>query len=518
MKNSQQFKHQSLHLLNKITVLLNDHQELDETLDKILELIHSYLPVKYCSLTLLNREKNEISIEKAYGLSSEEQNLGKYQVGEGITGKVVETGKTLIVPDIWSEPNFVGKIQNRQPDDPISFICVPINYRQKTIGTLCVEQYFDTEAPLEEDTEILSVIAFMISETVSIMQLEQEKGHEEKRKLQEENQQLREALRIKELPTDMIGNSSVMQNLLGMIQKILKSNITVLILGESGVGKELIANAIHYNSERRHKPFIKFNCAALPESIIESELFGHERGAFTGAVSARKGRFELAHEGTIFLDEIGEITPVVQTKLLRVLQEKEFERLGSVEPVKVDVRIIAATNKNLEELIAAKMFREDLYYRLNVFPIIVPPLRERKTDIPLLIDYFIERYARELNVEIKRISTPAIDMLMSYHWPGNVRELQNCIERAVLLTHDGVIRSYHLPPTLQDGKSSGTVYSGSLEEAISKLEKEIIVDALKETQGNMAVAAQKLGLTERIMGLRLKKYDINYKDYRKPNH
>ncbi|NLF40676.1 sigma 54-interacting transcriptional regulator, partial [bacterium] len=287
-----------------------------------------------------------------------------------------------------------------------------------------------------------------------------------------------------------------------------------LVLGESGTGKELVAQAIHYNSLRADKPFVKVNCAALPETILESELFGHEKGAFTGALSARKGRFELAAGGTIFLDEVGDFSPATQIRLLRVIQEREFEHVGGTETIKADVRIIAATNRDLLKLIDEGSFREDLYYRLNVFPIHLPPLRERKTDIPLLADHFVGKYSALNHRDIRRISTPAIDMLMSYHWPGNVRELENCIERAVLVSNDNVIHGHHLPPTLQTAEASGTGASGSLQDQLDNLERDVITDALKSARGNAAKAAQILGITERIMGLRLKKFSIDYRRFR----
>jgi len=288
----------------------------------------------------------------------------------------------------------------------------------------------------------------------------------------------------------------------------------VLIRGESGTGKELVANSIHYNSHRAKSPFIKVNCAALPVTLIESELFGHEKGAFTGAIKQKRGKFEMAHKGTIFLDEIGSLGLEVQANLLRILQEKEFERVGGHRTIKTDVRIVAATNKNLEEAVEEETFRGDLYYRLNVFPIYLPPLRERKTDILLLADYFLEKYARENHKDIKRFSTPAIDMLMEYHWPGNVRELENCIERAVLLCEEGVIHSYHLPPTLQTGKESDTVPSLSLEDAVASLEKEMIIDALKNTAGNVTMATQILQTTVRKFAYKAQKYGVDYRQYR----
>lgn len=299
-----------------------------------------------------------------------------------------------------------------------------------------------------------------------------------------------------------------------MISQVSKSNATVLIRGESGTGKELVANSIHYNSHRAKSSFIKVNCAALPATLIESELFGHEKGSFTGAIKQKIGKFELAHKGTIFLDEIGSLGLDVQANLLRILQEKEFERVGGHQTIKTDVRVIAATNKNLEEAVESETFRGDLYYRLNVFPIYLPPLRERKTDILLLADFFLEKYARENHKDIRRFSTPAIDMMMEYHWPGNVRELENCIERGVLLCEEGVVHSYHLPPTLQTGKESDTVPTMSLENAVASMEREMIIDALKNTRGNITVAAKILQTTVRKFAYKAQKYGVDYKYYR----
>jgi Nif-specific regulatory protein len=312
---------------------------------------------------------------------------------------------------------------------------------------------------------------------------------------------------------NIIGNSNKMREVYQMISQVAASNATVLIRGESGTGKELVANSIHYNSLRAKNPFVKVNCAALPANLIESELFGHERGAFTGALNQKTGKFELANKGTLFLDEIGSIEPEVQAKLLRVLQEKELERVGGNKVIKVDVRIVAATNRNLENAVIEGFFRNDLYYRLNVFPIYLPPLRERRTDVLVLADYFLEKYAKENNKKILRFSTPAIDMLMAYHWPGNVRELENCIERAVLLCEDQVIHGYHLPPTLQTGQVSNTLPTVSLEKAVSQLEREMIIDALKHTRGNVSKAAETLNTTVRIFSYKAGKYDIDPRQY-----
>jgi Nif-specific regulatory protein len=305
-----------------------------------------------------------------------------------------------------------------------------------------------------------------------------------------------------------------MQEVFHLITQVARSNANVLLLGESGTGKELVANAIHYNSLRVEKPLVKVNCAALPSNLVEAELFGYEKGAFTGANRQKDGKFELANGGTIFLDEIGSLALESQGKLLRVLQERELERLGGTKTITVNVRLIAATNQDLANAVETGIFREDLFYRLNVYPIYMPPLREREADLLLLADYFLEKYAQEYGKDIKRISTPAIDALMQYHWPGNVRELENCIERAVLLCDDQVIHSFHLPPTLQTAEETGTQQSQSLKDAVERYEKELLVDALKSSRGNMRQAAQALKTTERIFGYKVKKYDVNPRFYR----
>jgi Nif-specific regulatory protein len=305
-----------------------------------------------------------------------------------------------------------------------------------------------------------------------------------------------------------------MQEVFYLITQGAKSNANVLLLGESGTGKEMVANAIHYNSLRSTKPLVKVNCAALPANLVEAELFGHEKGAFTGAIRQKEGKFELANGGTIFLDEIGSLALESQGKLLRVLQEKELERLGGTKTIKVNVRLIAASNQDLARAVEENRFREDLFYRLNVYPIYLPPLREREADVLLLADYFLEKYAEEYTKEIKRISTPAIDAFVRYTWPGNVRELENCMERAVLLCDDQVIRSYHLPPTLQTAEETGTQQTQSLKDAVDTFEREFLIDSLKSSRGNMKQAAKALHTTERIFGYKVKKYDIDSRLYR----
>ena len=305
-----------------------------------------------------------------------------------------------------------------------------------------------------------------------------------------------------------------MQRLSEIVRRVAATDVPILITGESGVGKEVMARYAHVHSGRHDRPFVKVNCAAMPHELLESELFGYEKGAFTGAHALKKGRFELAEGGTLFLDEIGDVNLSTQVKLLRVLQEKEFERLGGTSTIRSNVRLITGTNKDLEKAMTEGKFREDLYYRLNVFAIFVPPLRERKADLLLLADHFLQKYAREHKRDIRRISTPAIDMLTAYHWPGNVRELENVIERAILVCDSNVIHGHHLPPTLQTAQASGTVTTLTLGDAVAAYEKDIVLDALKTTRGNRAKAARLLGTTERIINYKVRKYGIDSDRFR----
>jgi Nif-specific regulatory protein len=503
---------EELSLLFEVSQILEGSLDLREAVGPVLKALATHSGMLRGILTLLNRETGEISIESAYGLSRSQKERGKYRLGEGVTGQVVQSGKPFIVPHISEEPQFLDRTRSRKgvAKDDISFICVPIKLGTEVIGAFSLDRLFSDEVSLKEDVRLLTIIGSMIAQAVRLRQ----SAAEESQRLMEENLRLQEELQDRFRPSNIIGNSKAMQTVYDLIAQVSKSDATVLIRGESGVGKELVAHAIHYDSIRAKKPFVKVNCAALPETIIESELFGHEKGSFTGAIAQRKGRFELASGGTIFLDEIGDLSPATQIKFLRVLQEREFERVGGTSTLKADVRVVTATNRNLEELIGEDTFRQDLYYRLNVFPIHVPPLRDRKTDILLLADHFVEKYARLGHKDVRRISTPAIDMLMSYHWPGNVRELENCIERAVLIATDEVIHGHHLPPTLQTAEASGTGHAGTMPDALLALERNLILDALKSSYGNKAKAARALGISERLMGIRVEKHGIDPKRFR----
>jgi Nif-specific regulatory protein len=458
------------------------------------------------AVALLDDHTGELQIRASIGLSHLGQST-RYSLGEGITGQVAATGEPIVVPEINRDSRFLHRAASRQDRRPgeFSFICVPILLHRRPAGTLSIELQYRPEREYEKLLRFLKVVASMISQAVRIHRL----LDAERQKLASENAQLRQELQQRHDFSNLVGSSGPMRQVYEEMARVAGTNTTVLIRGESGTGKELIAQGIHYHSPRAKKPFIKVNCAALPETLVESELFGHERGAFTGAASRKKGRFELANGGTLFLDEIGELSPAIQVKLLRVLQEREFERVGGTEVVKVDVRVIAASNRDLEKALAGGSFRDDLYYRLNVFPIFIPPLRARKADVLPLADHFAEKYAREHGKSIKRISTPAIDLLSSYHWPGNVRELENTIERAVLMADGEVIHGHHLPPTLQTAEATGTVVSTSLSTAVEAFERNLIEDALKSTLGNRSKAARLLSTTERVISYKVKKYGID---------
>jgi Nif-specific regulatory protein len=486
--------------------LLTSDRHLGPVLKAILTHMATVAGMERGMITVLDPSRDLARVDVAHGLSSEQQARGRYQLGEGVIGKVLERGQPALVPTIGDEPLFLDRTGARRNLDrtKIAFLCAPISHRGETLGTLSVDRVYGGEVSLEDDMRILQIIAMMIGQAVR----QRRDQVEEVDSLKRENRRLAAQQRAR-TNTSLIGSSSAMQSVIEMVHQVAPSEATVLIRGESGTGKELIAQAIHSESARKDGPFIAVNCGSIPEQLVESELFGHVRGAFTGAAMNRVGRFEAANGGTLFLDEIGELSLASQVKLLRALQSRVIDRVGESRGRPIDVRVVAATNADLERMIQDGRFREDLYYRLNVFPIYLPALRDRKADITLLTDHFLERYAKEHNRDVKRVSTPAIELMTAYHWPGNVRELENCIARAVLLSTDGVIREHHLPPTLQTGKSSGTTKSGSLHDVMMAYEREILLEAMKNAGGNQSQAARALGTTPRILGYRLRRHGLH---------
>ncbi|MBI4000145.1 MAG: nif-specific transcriptional activator NifA [Candidatus Omnitrophica bacterium] len=500
--------------LTKISKAISSSLDLNTVMQNILNILHEHLGMERGTITLLDPETKELSIEVACGLDLEEIKRGRYKIGEGITGKVVAAGEPIVVPNVGKEPLFLNRTQARGnvAKSNVAFICVPIKLEDKTVGALSVDRLFREEISFDEDVRLLSIISSMIAQAVRIHNLVEK----EKESLTTENLRLRSELKKKFHPVNIVGESKRMVDVYSSIDLVSTTKATVMLRGESGTGKELVAKAIHYHSDRADKPFIKISCAALPETLLESELFGYEKGAFTGAAAMKRGRFELAHTGTLFLDEIGDIPLSTQVKLLRVLQEKEFERLGGVETIRIDIRLIVATNKNLEHDLQQGKFREDLYYRLNVIPIFLPSLRERKEDLPLLVQHFLAKANEENGKQIKRVSDEAWEYIMNYSWPGNVREVENAIERAVVMCKGEVIGREHFPFDLQANiKPVDSALVGQNSEiqnlslAVEGLEKQLLSRALEKSGGNKRKAAKWLGVTERILGYKVKQYNLS---------
>ena len=520
---TQQTTHLELQALYQISQLIGSALDLDKALSEILGVLHEILRMERATLLLADESGARLRIRASYGLTDEEISRGVYNMNEGVIGKVFRSSYPFVVPDISEEPLFLNRTGARAhlPKGEIAFIGVPVILLDKTVGVLTVDRLFGNEVSFEEDIRFISVVASLIAQFLNLHQALALKEKD----LVDENKSLKAELNKRYSYHKIIGQSKVMQEMFKYIDKVAPSRATALLQGESGTGKELVARAIHLESPRTEKSFIKVNCAALPETLLESELFGHEKGAFTGAIAMKKGRFELADGGTLFLDEIGEMPLSLQAKLLRVLQEQQFERLGGTETLYVDVRVIAATNKNLEEEAARGEFRSDLFYRLNVVPVNLPPLRERREDIPLLLDHFL-RESNERNNRKVRISKEVLDFLSDYRWPGNVREVQNLIERLVIMVDGDWVMMGDLP-VFMAAEPESLLAAGHRDEPMRKsiddpnrpiirnphrslrdLEKDEVAAALQRHGWVQARAARELGLTQRQIGYRIRKYNL----------
>ena len=507
-----------LRVFSGISRVLVGQREMDSLLTSIMQVLYTQLGFSQAALCLL--QGDALVTQASHGLSKEEEERGTYLLGEGITGQVGQSGEPAIIRDTARSKEYLNRTGKVHEGQSQSFLCVPIKYDSKVIGTLSMSFPVQSRSTLDKLAQLLETLANLLADAVENVHAEMDV----RQKLERENDRMRMELGEDKGFENIIGHSSAMRNVYMEMNKVARSTANVLLLGESGTGKELLAQAIHYASDRNGGPFVAVNCAALPEGLIESELFGHEKGAFTGAIKQRIGRFEEASSGTLFLDEIGDIPVQTQVKLLRVLQEKVFERVGSQQPLTTNARIIAATSRDLEKMKDEGSFREDLYYRLAVLPIAVPPLRSRKVDIISLADYFLTKYNKRYNKEVRRLSTPAIDMLMSYHWPGNVRELENMMERAVIISSTGVINAIDLPPSLQTADATGTQShlpsttdqpdGASLEMLTTAFETEIITAALKRSKGNISAASRELGTTIRKLHYKIQQLRVNPLQYR----
>jgi Nif-specific regulatory protein len=489
-----------LSALLEVSKVLNSSFDLEKNLSRTMRAIADFLEMERGSVFLLDQNSKELRIVAAHGLTREQIDRGKYRIGEGIVGRVLEKGSPLVIPNVGAEPLFLNKTGSRIKKTGISFLCVPITFKGESIGVLSADRIFkDRAITVDEDIRVLEIIASIIAQYVILW-----KHYKETEK---EKEILKLQLKGRYSLPNIIGTSDRMQEVFEAVHRVADSKATVILYGESGTGKELIAKAVHYMSPRTKEAFVKFNCASIPEGLLESELFGHEKGAFTGAINARKGRFELAHGGTILLDEVGDLPINLQPKILRVLQEREFERVGGEKTIKVDVRLIAATSRNIEELVSKGRFREDLFYRLNVVPIFMPSLRERKEDIPLLVEFFLARFNAENKKDIS-IAPDALRVLVDYSWPGNVRELENTMERLVVMSGSDIIKATELPINLKLPSSEEIFQKESLRAGIEDIEKSSILDALEKTGWVQAKAARMIGITARQIGYKMKKYGL----------
>lgn len=491
-------------MIKEVSSVIVQERDVNVLFEKVLDILEQRMGMLRGTFTLLFGDT--LNIEASRGMEDSKKKLGWYRLGEGITGIVAETGSSQIVPDLRKDPRFLNRTGMHKYPYQVAFICVPLIHRERVIGTLSIDRPVDENTDLEKDAALLEIVSgIMADAAAACIDL-----HAERESLLEENRKLRNLLSGN--PGKLVGNSREMQQIFAQVRQVAPSDATVLIRGSSGTGKELLARAIVDLSARKDKPFIALNCAALPESLVESELFGHEKGAFTGAVSRRIGRAEAADGGTLFLDEIGDLTPQTQVKLLRFLQEKTFSRVGSNEELRSDVRFIAATSRNLEELMEKKLFREDLYYRLNIFPLMMPDLAKRQGDIILLAEHFIEKMNLKYGKKVSRLSPTSVSMLTTYKWPGNVRELENCMERAVLTAQDDCIHPYNLPPSLQLKTSSFDVENTEgmalIDVLMSRYEREIILQTIKRCNGNITKAGKELGISSRMMNYRMNKLNI----------
>ncbi|HLN82348.1 MAG TPA: sigma 54-interacting transcriptional regulator [Candidatus Binatia bacterium] len=502
-----------LGLLLDVTNTIVSSLDLHELLNAVSSSLKRLVPHEYASLSLYDPETQRLQIHALdFPVSKGLLKEGLWVPVEGSpTGRAIMSGKPILITraDI---AQFGSDIARRILDEGLkSAYCLPLISHGRPVGTLVVASLHEENFP-ERDAELLRHIANQIAIAVENA-LAFRRMADRAQTLREEKLYLQDEIRTEYNFEEIIGDSVTLRRILEELQTVAPTDSTILILGETGTGKELIARAIHHLSARRERTLVKVNCAAIPTGLLESELFGHEKGAFTGAIAQRIGRFELAHRGTIFLDEVGDIPLELQPKLLRVLQEQEFERLGSVRTTRVDVRVVAATNVDLAQKVAANQFRSDLYYRLNVFPIMIPPLRERKEDIPLLVRYFAQKYAQRMKKPIDAIPMKAMAALIDYHWPGNVRELENFVERSVILSHGAELQiplaelrgRLNLPATVSPNASSAGI--ATLEHA----EREHIIRALREAEwivGGPKGAANRLGMKRTTLQSRIKKLGI----------
>ncbi|MBU0690153.1 MAG: nif-specific transcriptional activator NifA [Gammaproteobacteria bacterium] len=495
-----------LETLYQVSRVLSHSLNFKQTLDGVLNALHEGVGLDRGMVSLIDAATGELQVSLVYGVSDTVTEEVSYLPGEGVVGTILKTGNSIMVDCIMDEPRFLSRMGIYNPQG--AFVGVPIRIGRKVVGVLAAQPAAGMAHKLDEYRHFLEMVSNLIGQSVRLSQ----EVAQEKQELAEERDGLRRTVRAQYGFDNIIGHTQAMRRIFEQVRLVAKWNTTVLIRGETGTGKELIANAIHYNSPRARGSFVKLNCAALPETLLESELFGHEKGAFTGAVAQRKGRFEQAEGGTVFLDEIGEISASFQAKLLRVLQEGELERVGGTKTIKVDVRVVAATHRDLENEVERGRFREDLYYRLNVMPLTLPPLRERMEDIPDIARFLVEKVSNQQGRTLG-LTEAAMRVLMHHDWPGNVRELENCLERASVMTEGDTIDRDAILLTGIDEKisaSRGPVQNVDLDDPHLD-ERERVIAALEQAGWVQAKAARLLDMTPRQIAYRIQTLNIKVK-------
>lgn len=518
------FAYKEINLLYEVAVMLTSTTDIHESVEKAMRRLKQHGYLERCALFRKKEDADELELLISIDLEPYQKKMATYRFGEGATGLAAKSREPIVIENIHNNINYLNKMGNISTQ-MVSYVAVPLLQDEEVIGVISAN--IGKSSPLNFD-EIVRMLTIVGSLFVGALKVQQTIT-QEKESLSELKTYYKEEMQKDYKFENIIGRSTRMQQVFSMINTVAPTDATILIRGETGTGKELIATAIHNLSRRQNGPFIKLNCAAISETLLESELFGHEKGAFTDAREMRKGRFELADGGTLFLDEIGDITPSLQVKLLRILQEQEFERVGGTKTIKTNVRLVAATNRNLEDMVRKGEFREDLFYRLNVIPINLPPLRERYEDVKLLIEHYLHRFMKE-HRKTMHFTKAAMELLLDYPWPGNIRELQNTMERIVLICPDGEIQpemlSHVLPFNYQKLYMQSDDHAVSMapssaqpapkelangpitKKTLQELERESIIQALVDSHGIQTKAARSLGMTARQIGYKIKQYGI----------
>ncbi len=520
------FAYLEIELLYQIAVGLGTSPDIFSAIERGMKLLQQHAYIERCALFLANPEKSELELKASINLTAQQRKIATYRFGEGATGLAAKSGEPVVIENIHNNINYLNKLGTIN-SKAISYIAIPLIKDEEVIGVFSANVVKGCALNFDDLVRMLTIVGSLFAGS---LQLQQELV-KEKETLNELKSYYKAEVLNEHAFENIVGRSTKMKQIFSLIDTVAPTDATILVRGETGTGKELIATAVHNTSLRKNGPFIKLNCAAISETLLEGELFGHEKGAFTDAREMRKGRFELADGGTLFLDEIGDISANLQVKLLRILQEQEFERVGGSKTVKVNVRLVAATNRNLEDMVKKGEFREDLYYRLNVIPINLPPLRERYEDVKLLVEHYMKKFMKQHRKEMS-LSKASLELLLDYPWPGNIRELQNTMERLVLICPSGEVhpdmlnhvlpfnyQKYIRAPEPQSAPVEPVVSAPQREERTSatpltkndmqEMEKEAIVQALIEHRGIQTKAARALGMSARQIGYKMKKFGID---------